>query len=75
MPSISLVRVSGGKVTALNLANNIGQDREVNARAHGFRRMIEKVGNRVSSACVFSFLLLLTRDEVARHGLPYQRES
>ena len=53
LPSISLVRVNKGKVTALTLDNNIGQDKEVNARAHGFRRMIEKVGNKVCIASMY----------------------
>ena len=65
------VRVRDGKVTTLRLANNIGQDREVSARAHGFRRMIEKVGDKVRDSRWPSFRVVKTCT-APRHGLSNQ---
>ena len=70
LPSISLVRVSKGKVTALTLDNNIGQDKEVNARAHGFRRMIEKVGNKVRIASMSLWWPYTYSSRAIRNQLP-----
>ena len=42
-----MVRVESGKVRAMNMQQNRGKDKEISGRANGFRRMIEKVGDRV----------------------------
>ena len=47
MPSIDMVRIENGVVKAMNMQQNKEQDEEVSARANGFRRMIEKFGDKV----------------------------
>lgn len=42
-----MVRVERGTVKAMNMQQNKGQDEEVSGRANGFRRMIEKFGDKV----------------------------
>ena len=44
---MDMVTVRNGVVKAMNMKQNEGGDEEISARAHGFRRMIEKFGNRV----------------------------
>ncbi|EJD01862.1 uncharacterized protein FOMMEDRAFT_168465 [Fomitiporia mediterranea MF3/22] len=47
LPSIDMVRLYNGTVKAMNMQQNRWQDEEVSGRANGFRRMIEKVGDRL----------------------------
>lgn len=42
-----MVRIENGVVKAMNMQQNKEQDEEVSARANGFRRMIEKFGDKV----------------------------
>ena len=51
LASIDLVRIKNGTVKAMNMQQNRWQDEEVSGRANGFRRMIEKVGDRVRLHC------------------------
>lgn len=48
LASIDLVRIKNGTVKAMNMQQNKNQDIEVSARANGFRRMVEKFGDKVS---------------------------
>ncbi|THH09010.1 hypothetical protein EW145_g2318 [Phellinidium pouzarii] len=47
LPSIDLVTIRNGTVKAMNMMQNVNQDEEVSARANGFRRMIEKFGDKL----------------------------
>ncbi|KAL5497772.1 hypothetical protein ACEPAH_2703 [Sanghuangporus vaninii] len=47
LPSIDMVRIQNHTVKAMNMQQNRWQDEEVSGRANGFRRMIEKVGDRL----------------------------
>ena len=44
---MDMVTVRNGVVKAMNMKQNEGGDEEISARAHGFRRMIEKFGDKV----------------------------
>lgn len=52
-----MVRIENGVVKAMNMQQNKEQDEEVSARANGFRRMIEKFGDKVS---LIYFLIILS---------------
>ena len=48
LSSIDLVRIEGGNASAVKVRQDDKfEDEEANARAHGFRRMIERVAPKV----------------------------